>query len=142
MRSSFYFCYYFITDDINYLNFFSQNSSLIDFIHHCSDTLYTLNISDEQAFRLSTLLEATAFTVTVNTLSFNTIWSKHKDEMQQLADFFDNYSSPIMQALDPTSNMRMPEFDYDEYLGYMKEITAKKAELIDLMLRTLRESTK
>lgn len=129
--NTFFFCYYFVTDNQDYLTFFSNNSQTINSLQSYSDALFTCGqLSDNDAFKLASTLESTAFLITMSTLSFNMLWNNYEEETQKCADFFNKYSETTIKALSENDfeecTILSSEKDYLEYLtkaaNYKKQI--------------------
>ena len=138
--NTFCFCYYFVTDNIDYLTFFSSNSEKINALNAFADTLFACGeMTDREAFELAAPLEASAFITTMNTLSFNLLWSKNADRMQQMADYFNKYAE-LTTSTFYESDFSTPAFKKGEYLEFLKQSTDYKVELMEMVIKSLRES--
>lgn len=137
--NTFFFCYYFITDNMQYLQFFSSNSEKVNNLKNYADTIMSCKeIQSDLAFKMASTLEATAFTITMSTLSFNTLWNNHSEKMEAIADFFNKYSEMTISAFSETSDKSKIEiFNDNEYTEYLKTATKYKTELMDMVVTEL-----
>ena len=138
--NTFCFCYYFVTDNIDYLTFFSSSSEKVDALSSVADSLFACGeLSEKDAFEMASTLEAAAFMSTMNTLSFNILWSKQADKMQQMADFFNKYSEKTSSAFFESDFVK-PIFDKNEYLTFLTQSTDYKIELMEMVINSLRQT--
>lgn len=138
--NTFCFCFYFVTDNTDYLTFFSSSSEKLDALSSVADSLFTCGeLTDKEAFEMAATLEASAFINTMNTLSFNILWSKNSDKMQEMADFFNKYSE-LTASCFFDSAFKEPIFSKKEYTEFLKQSTDYKVELMEMVLNSLRQS--
>ena len=138
--NTFCFCFYFVTDNTDYLTFFSSSSEKLDALSSVADSLFTCGeLTDKEAFEMAATLEASAFINTMNTLSFNILWSKNSDKMQEMADFFNKYSE-LTASCFFDSAFKEPIFSKKEYIEFLKQSTEYKVELMEMVLNSLRQS--
>lgn len=133
--NTFFFCYYFVTDNQEYLTFFSSNSQTINTLQNYADALFTCGqLSDKEAYKLASTLESTAFLVSMGTLSFNILWNKYNDEIQPIADFFNQYSETTIKALSGNAfescQILSSEKDYMEYITQAANYKKRIMELV------------
>lgn len=140
--NTFFFCYYFLTDNIKYLQFFSHNSEKVNNLKNYADTILAdKEMSEKEALRMASALEATAFTITMNTLSFNTLWNDHSARMDEISDFFNTKSELVISTFFETSDKRELEFMSEkEYIDYLNKATKYKLELIDMVVQEIRRT--
>lgn len=132
--NTFFFCYYFVTDNNEYLTFFTNNNEKIENLHNYADSLYICNkFSDEQAFEMATTLESTAFLITMNALSFNMLWSNYAKKTQKYADYFNKHSKKSVSAIFSNKNK------YDEKLHskFRSQSTDYKIEIMETIIESL-----
>ena len=140
--NTFCFCFYFVTDNTDYLTFFSSNSEKLDALSSLADSLFVCTeLTDKDAFEMAATLEASAFINTMNTLSFNFLWSKNSDRMQQMADFFNKYLDKTTACFFDAA-YKEPIFSKNEYIEFLKQSTEYKVELMEMVLNSLRQSFK
>lgn len=134
--NTFFFCYYFVTDNKDYLTFLSGNSQIINNLKTYADSLFNCGLlSDEEAFELASTLESTAFLITMGTLSFNILWNDYEKETQQYADFFNSYSEKtIASLLESKESCDFNKFSGNEYMKYMAQASKYKAEIMNLVI--------
>ena len=138
--NTFCFCYYFVTDNTDYLTFFSSGSEKVDALSSVADSLFTCgDITEKEAFEMAATLEASAFITTMNTLSFNILWSKNADKMQQMADFFNKYSEKTTTCFFE-SDFKEPVFSKNEYIEFLSQSTDYKVELMEMVINSLRQT--
>lgn len=137
--NSFFFCYYFITDNIDYLQFFSKNSEKVNNLMNYADTIMSCpDIPRNEAFKMASTLEATAFLITMNTLSFNMLWNNNADKMDEMADFFNTYSEKAISSFYENSDKSLIEiFEDKEYTEYLDQATDYKVELMNMVIDEL-----
>ncbi len=140
--NTFFFCYYFLTDNIKYLQFFSHNSEKVNNLKNYADTILAdKEMTEKEALRMASALEATAFTITMNTLSFNTLWNDHSARMDEISDFFNTKSELVISTFFETSDKRELEFMSEkEYIDYLNKATKYKLELIDMVVQEIRRT--
>jgi len=140
--NTFFFCYYFLTDNIKYLQFFSHNSEKVNNLKNYADTILAdKEMTEKEALRMASALEATAFTITMNTLSFNTLWNEHSARMDEISDFFNTKSELVISTFFETSDKRELEFMSEkEYIDYLNKATKYKLELIDMVVQEIRRT--
>lgn len=134
--NTFFFCYYFVTDNQEYLTFFSSNSQTINTLQSYADALFTIGqLSDKEAYKLATTLESTAFLITMSTLSFNMLWNIYKEETQQIADFFNQYSEKTIKALSENNfeDCQILSSEKD-YLEYLTQAAIYKKRIMELVI--------
>lgn len=134
--NTFFFCYYFVTDNQDYLTFFSNNSQTINTLQSYADALFTIGqLSDKEAYKLATTLESTAFTITMSTLSFNMLWNIYEEETQQIADFFNQYSEMTIKALSENNfeDCQILSSEKD-YLEYLTQAAIYKKRIMELVI--------
>ena len=137
-----FFCYYFLTDNTKYLQFFSRNSEKVNNLSSYADTIFACaDVPREEAFKMATTLESTAFIITMNTLSFNALWSKYSDKMNQMAEFFNSYSEKAISTFFETSDKStIVMFEEKEYAEYLDQATKYKVDLMNMVINELIES--
>ncbi|MBO7477810.1 MAG: hypothetical protein J6U04_07755 [Salinivirgaceae bacterium] len=140
--NSFFFCYYFITDNIDYLQFFSKNNEKVNNLMNYADTIMSCpDIPREEAFKMASTLESTAFIITMNTLSFNMLWTNQSEKMDQMAEFFNSYSERAISTYYGTADKSQIEmFEEKEYVEYLDQATAYKVELMNMVITELSKS--
>lgn len=140
--NSFFFCYYFITDNIDYLQFFSKNNEKVNNLMNYADTIMACpDIPREEAFRMALTLESTAFIITMNTLSFNMLWNNQSEKMDQMAEFFNTYSElAISTYFNTADKSEIQLFSEKEFVEYLNQATAYKVELMDMVITELSKS--
>lgn len=141
--NTFFFCYYFVTDNQDYLSFFSSNSQAVNLLQQYADTLFTCGkLSDNEAFKLATTLESTAFMITMNTLSFNTLWTKSEEEAQQIADFFNQYSETTIKSLSVKNFEDCQILSSEkEYMKYLTQAANYKKQIMELVVDGFKQQT-
>ncbi len=138
--NTFCFCFYFVTDNTDYLTFFSSSSEKLDAFSSVADSLFTCSeLTEKDAFEMAATLEAAAFINTMNTLSFNILWSKNSDKMQEMADFFNKYSEMTRMSFFESA-FKEPIFNKKEYIEFLKQSTDYKVELMEMVVNSLRQS--
>lgn len=138
--NTFCFCFYFVTDNTDYLTFFSSSSEKLDAFSSVADSLFTCSeLTEKDAFEMAATLEAAAFINTMNTLSFNILWSKNSDKMQEMANFFNKYSEMTRMSFFE-STFKEPIFNKKEYIEFLKQSTDYKVELMEMVVNSLRQS--
>ncbi|MBR3568440.1 MAG: hypothetical protein IKN94_09225 [Salinivirgaceae bacterium] len=140
--NTFFFCYYFLTDNKDYLQFFSRNSEKVHNLKTYADTVMACDeISDKMAFEMASTLESTAFIITMSTLSFNALWNNYSDRMDEMADFFNANSEKVITAFFETSDKSEIEFMSEkEYADYLKKATQYKVELMNMVVNEIRRT--
>ena len=137
--NSFFFCYYFITDNIDYLQFFSKNSEKVNNLMVYADSIMSCpDIPSDKAFEMASTLESTAFLITMNTLSFSMLWHNHAEKMDTMANFFNTYSEKAINTYFETpekSEIKM--FEDKEYAEYLDQATAYKVDLMNMVIDEL-----
>lgn len=137
--NTFFFCYYFVTDNNEYLTFFTKNSERLESLHNYADSLYMCNkFSDEQAFEMASTLESTAFLITMNVLSFNMLWSNNAQKTQQYADYFNEYSQKSVSAIFSDKN----KFSERQYSKFISKSTDYKIEIMKTIIESLDKNNK
>lgn len=134
--NTYFFCYYFVTDNQDYLTFFSNNSQKINTLQSYADALFTIGqLSDKEAYKLATTLESTAFLITMSTLSFNILWNNYEEETQQIADFFNQYSEKTIKALSENNfeDCQILSSEKD-YLEYLTQAAIYKKRIMELVI--------
>jgi hypothetical protein len=138
--NTFCFCFYFVTDNTDYLTFFSSSSEKLDAFSSVADSIFTCSeLTEKDAFEMAATLEAAAFINTMNTLSFNILWSKNSDKMQEMADFFNKYSEMTRMSFFESA-FKEPIFNKKEYIEFLKQSTDYKVELMEMVVNSLRQS--
>ena len=138
--NTFCFCFYFVTDNTDYLTFFSSSSEKLDALSSLADSLFTCSeLTDKDAFEMAATLEASAFINTMNTLSFNILWSKNTDRMQEMADFFNKYMDRTTTCFFESVD-KEPIFSKSEYTEFLKQSTEYKVELMGMVVSSLRQT--
>lgn len=134
-----FFCYYFLTDNLQYLQFFSRNSEKVNTLKNYADTIFScMDVPRDVAFKMAETLESTAFIITMNTLSFNILWNQYPDKMDQMADFFNSYSEQAISTFFDTPDKReIVMFDGKEYAEYLDQATKYKVELMEMVVAEL-----
>lgn len=140
--NSFFFCYYFITDNLDYLQFFSKNNEKVLTLMNYADTIMACpDIPREEAFRMALTLESTAFIITMNTLSFNMLWNNQSEKMDQMADFFNAYSErAISTYFETTDKSQIEMFEEKEFVEYLDQATEYKVDLMNMVIDELSKS--
>lgn len=136
---TFFFCYYFITDNTDYLQFLSRNSEKVNNLRNYADTIFACaDVPREEAFKMASALESTAFIITMNTLSFNALWNNRTEEMDTMADFFNSYSErAISTFFGATDKSEIIMFEGNEYADYIDKATEYKVELMNMVIDEL-----
>ena len=137
-----FFCYYFLTDNLKYLQFFSRNSEKVNNLSSYADTIFACaDVPRDEAFKMAVTLESTAFIITMNTLSFNALWSKYSEKMNQMADFFNTYSEKAISTFFETADKSsIVMFEEKEYAEYLDQATNYKIELMNMVINELMQS--
>lgn len=140
--NTFFFCYYFLTDNIKYLQFFSRNSEKVINLRNYADTIMAdKDIPGKEALKMASTLESTAFIITMSTLSFNTLWNDHSERMDEIADFFNTNSELAISTFFDTSDKSKLEFmNEKEYVDFLNKSTQYKLELIDMVVQEIRRT--
>lgn len=139
--NTFFFCYYFITDNTDYLQFFSRNSEKVNNLKNYADTIMACrDIPRDEAFKMASTLESTAFIITMNTLSFNMLWNNQAEKMDKMADFFNSYSEKAISTYYETANKsEIVMFEEKEYAEYLEQATTYKVDLMNMVISELIE---
>lgn len=139
--NTFFFCYYFITDNTDYLQFFSRNSEKVNNLKNYADTIMACrDIPRDEAFKMASTLESTAFIITMNTLSFNMLWNNQAEKMDKMAEFFNSYSEKAISTYYETANKsEIVMFEEKEYAEYLEQATTYKVDLMNMVISELIE---
>ncbi len=140
--NTFFFCYYFITDNTDYLQFFSRNNEKVNNLRNYADTIMSCpDIPIDEAFKMASTLEATAFIITMNTLSFNMLWNNQQEKMDQMADFFNSFSEKAIATYYETADKsKVKMFDDNEFTEYLEQSTEYKVDLMNMVIDELSKS--
>lgn len=137
--NTFFFCYYFITDNTEYLQFFSKNSEKVNNLKAYADTIFAnKEVNRDEAFKMAVALESTAFIITMNTLSFNSLWNNQSEKMDSMAEFFNAYSERAISTYFETPNKsEVKLFNDNEFAEYLAQSTQYKVELMNMVIDEL-----
>ena len=137
--NSFCFCYYFITDNTDYLQFFSRNSEKVNNLMNYADTIMSCpEIERDEAFKMAMTLESTAFIITMNTLSFNLLWKNQSNKMEQMTEYFNTYSErAIATYYETPDKSEVKMFEDKEFVEYLDQATNYKVDLMNMVIDEL-----
>ena len=137
--NTFFFCYYFITDNTDYLQFFSKNSEKVNNLMCYADTIMSCHdIPQDEAFKMAMALESTAFIITMNTLSFNMLWNNQSEKMDIMANFFNSYSEKAISTYyGNTDKSEVKMFEDNEFIEYLDQATEYKVDLMNMVINEL-----